>query len=235
MNLLPKKEIDLQKSSERKMEIDQGASLAKKVDALRELAAKEQQNLIRFRNESLGKVQVEIAELLAERDGISRDIESLRSDRTKLSKPLKGEWIEVRKANSQLDSLNEAMAQKSKALELKERELSEANEEISRIGRQVREKSGQIEKILSDVDLERQNLQRYVSESEGKVLKKHDELTQRTHEMDSREATLASREREVEIAQRHLDMETKDIINQRILLADREGQLERELLRQKNK
>lgn len=79
MKLLRKNEINVAKSNERKIEIDTGLALARKVDSLREMVSKEEKNLQMFRDETTKIVQAEIDDLIKERDELRDEIEELKT------------------------------------------------------------------------------------------------------------------------------------------------------------
>lgn len=78
MKLLDKKTISQQRSNERKMEIDEGIKLAKKIDTLRETASKEEQNLANFRQASLDVIHTEIRTLTDEKHKLIEEIMNLK-------------------------------------------------------------------------------------------------------------------------------------------------------------
>lgn len=88
MNLLPKKEIDLLKSSEKKIEIDQGIRLARKIDLLRETAAQEEDNLRKFRDETLKVIKAEIDGLLRRKKIVEDEITLLENKKEDIKKEL---------------------------------------------------------------------------------------------------------------------------------------------------
>lgn len=74
MKLLEKQQVSSLKAKERKTEIDEGAKLARRVDALREMASKEQAILTKFREETAKVIQEDIDTLIRQRDNIKREI-----------------------------------------------------------------------------------------------------------------------------------------------------------------
>jgi acyl carrier protein phosphodiesterase len=75
--LLDKKRIAASLADERRLEIDKGIKLAKKIDFLRETLAEEETKLERFRTETVKKVQIEIDMLIHERDRLKQEITRL--------------------------------------------------------------------------------------------------------------------------------------------------------------
>ena len=88
MKILSKQEIAATKSSDRKREIDEGVKLARKIDLLRETAAKEGENLAKFREESLKILKKEIIELVTEKQKLSKEVGMLQEEKLKIRKVL---------------------------------------------------------------------------------------------------------------------------------------------------
>lgn len=84
IRLLPKSEIEKSKAQERQMEIAEGAKLAKQVDLLRKAKAEEEQNLTRFRLESMKSLKIEMEALMRERDALESEIVMLKADKLRL-------------------------------------------------------------------------------------------------------------------------------------------------------
>lgn len=109
MKLLSKQEVNTLKTVERKKEIDEGAKLARKVDTLRELSAKEQVNLSKFSEESLKKIHADIKAAQSELDVIKQSIqlgaEELRTQMVSLDV----EWDKINKEKKTLKEAREAI------------------------------------------------------------------------------------------------------------------------------
>src|SRR5258708_2263052 len=101
MKLLDKKTVDTLKAVERKKEVDEGAKLAKRVDNLRELSAKEEANLTKFRDESLKKIREEIEQEVQKCDVLKKENVILVEQNRILRIPLDVEWEEVRTLQTQ--------------------------------------------------------------------------------------------------------------------------------------
>jgi hypothetical protein len=78
MRLLDKKTIAVQKSEERKKEIEEGVKLAKSIDALRETHAKEQVSLKNFRDAMLRSIKEEIDTLIKQKESLKEEIKNLK-------------------------------------------------------------------------------------------------------------------------------------------------------------
>lgn len=103
MQLLQKAEVAAKKAAERKMEIDEGAKLARTVDALRNTASQEEASLSKFRMESLARIKQEIDAAIMARDSLKSEIVNLYDKRKELSIPLDKEWEELEDAKDFLD------------------------------------------------------------------------------------------------------------------------------------
>jgi hypothetical protein len=102
MDLLPKKEVERLKADERRKEIDEGVKLAKKVDALRELAAKEEANLEKYRVESTKSLRVEISGLLEQKGTLVKEIKEVEERRRIALIPLDSEKAKVKADREEL-------------------------------------------------------------------------------------------------------------------------------------
>lgn len=76
--LLDKKLVSASLAVERKNEIDKGIKLAKAIDALRQSKAEEEDNLERFRSETVRRVQIEIDSLVIRRDELRSEVQKLQ-------------------------------------------------------------------------------------------------------------------------------------------------------------
>ncbi len=97
MRLLDKKSIEVQKSTERKREIEEGKKLANSVDSLRQTLGKEQENLRNFRDATMNSIKAEIDVLSKKKEALNLEIEALEARRKESLMPidLSKEWKEV--------------------------------------------------------------------------------------------------------------------------------------------
>jgi hypothetical protein len=102
MKLLEKNEISKIKGIERKMEIDEGIKLAKRVDTLRELSAKEQTSLSKFRDESLKQIRIEIDSLITERNNLILENKELEKKNNALRRKIGHALEEISNLNKQI-------------------------------------------------------------------------------------------------------------------------------------
>ncbi len=114
--LLPKRELETKKASERKVAIDEGITLARKVDKLRETVAFEEVRLKQFREASVAQTKKEIAELVEQKQQVAYDIQKLEQVRANLRTPLDEEWAKVRKERAELEESKELYDLNSRSL-----------------------------------------------------------------------------------------------------------------------
>lgn len=74
MKILDKLQINVAKSAERKLEVEEGRKLASSVDGLRELKAKEESSLGRFRDKAIEAVKAEIQIFIDRRDAVLEEL-----------------------------------------------------------------------------------------------------------------------------------------------------------------
>jgi hypothetical protein len=233
MKLLKKSVVTQELINQKKIQIDEGIVLANKIDALRISLS----NLEHQHKDFIDNKQIELDKIFK---SLEMEIKEKRNElalleekRTQLLIPLNEEWLKISEEKEilteQATSLNKVI---SYNLDLKEI-LEKGDKELEKLSNQMR-----IEK--TDIDEIKLKAQRNLFKSE-KILKSsvesEEEINKRietkTSEILSREATLASKERELEIAKSQLQKDRKEINNQRIRLEDREATLEREIKRQK--
>lgn len=88
MKLLPKSKIHEAKAAAKKQQIDQGVQLAKRVDTVRETLSEEENNLERFRRESIARIHEETRIAGEERDTAIKERDAARSARDIALRPL---------------------------------------------------------------------------------------------------------------------------------------------------
>lgn len=144
MRLLPKNEIGQAKSIDRKLEIDQGAALAKRIDSLRETLAREQSALKSFGESSTAIVQSEIDALLGKRNALAGEVEKLRSQREELAKPLVLAWDKIGEEGKKLDLRKERIMERESGVRKGFKSLAERERTIEAIEKTLREKTLEI-------------------------------------------------------------------------------------------
>lgn len=152
MLILPKKiDLDKAKANERKQEIDESISLAKKVDELRRLKSEEEQRLNNWRDNILKIVRQEVNDIIEQKNNLKGELETLREERKELLKPLNKEWEEISKIKIKYGvEYNEIFIQKEQ-LKIEKQELENEKNKVSEIISRTRKNEQDSEKIKEEV------------------------------------------------------------------------------------
>lgn len=180
MRILGKKTIDQQVVLERKNQIDEGVSLATKVDTLRrtlaELQAQHQSYISGMKDELDNATRGQLSEISERNLEISR----LEEKKLELIKPLDEEWLKVNSKSTELDKLlssNKVLGEK--LLEEKDRldsKIKDASEKLNKI--KVRER--ELEKALSKA-IENENKTQEMLTKATKDKENLDKIVEDTH------------------------------------------------------
>lgn len=199
MKLLTRQEITKQKTAERKIEIDEGIKLARKVDTLRQTALQEEANLAKFRLAALQRTKEEIEALVQQKDNVVSEIESLKVQRDLLRLPLDGEWDQLMAFKEETGKLNDLLSQKEAELSHQGFILGQKSAELSLMVAKLDN-----EKALAHINfLETEENKQKSAETvvENEVIKTNLELyvNKKTEEFVLREGDLAAREKEINL------------------------------------
>lgn len=219
MRLLDKKEINVLKARERKMEVDQGAMLARKVDSLRELASKEQSGLIKFRDESLKKFKDEVSEITKQKRELLLEVESLREERKILQVPLDTEWLKVNAKEAELRDWEGELFKKDFELSKRVDEIFERIKILEKEEENIKKVQEETLNLNEEIELLRQNtlninkeaaeLKRKTENDRADVLieleKKENELSAKLRDADNLKKSLLAKEKELSITKRQVE------------------------------
>lgn len=179
MKLLRQSDIQTLKNEEAKAEIDQGISLARKIDQLRKTAVEEQKQLEAFRTHSTETIRAELDsynELVMSRKA---EIAQLELQRQELLKPLDEEWSKLYQFQVELDNEKRELGNEKSTLKHEQEKL-------------VREKA-YIEKIKTDrqIELDKAKEARLLAErnkrqTEGELAKVQKLRSEETSKFDER-------------------------------------------------
>lgn len=235
MKIPSKQEVSTSKALERKREIDEGLKIANKVDTLRKLASTEQNNLIKFRDESLQSIKEEIANYVDSRDSLQREVDALKEQRVSLQIPLDKEWIIVNLAKQDVVTAKENIyatleglkkSEKSYAQSLKELELERIK--VGNLKASANESFSLAEKIKDEAS-------RILDEANQETNEIYEEMNLREQQLHSKEQDILIKEIDVKNGKDANERERKEIISIKAQLADERATLERALLRTKKR
>lgn len=219
MKLQDKKTISSEKSIERKHEVEEGIKLAKSIDSLRETLAKEQENLRKFRDESLKSIKSEIGLLQDEKKEIADQVAQLKEERLKAQAPidLTNEWNKV-------ESLKQ---------ELQQRETNVISREIlvqnlEKREKNVIEKEKEAEKYLEAARVSYTKTDGLRSEMERRKKESDETINDRIKSLDEKENNLLSRETLVGQQMSQVTKDKNDLLIKGTDLIERESKVESE-------
>lgn len=233
MKLLQKSEVAASKNYQHKLELDEGAKLATKVDKLREMASVEEANLSKFRMESLKNIKSELDSLVSEKNSLINEVNSLKEEREDLLKPINAEVDRLNDLKERLQRDEEAYQQNllslgtiRETLHIRSIELSNEELRVENIKTSAIESYSKAESMRIDIDLHLKE----VSELKNKL---DIELKEREKVVILNEERIRFLDEDLKKRNEDLEKEKLFIINEKIRLKDREDTLEREIKRRK--
>lgn len=234
MKILSKQEVTQQKSIERKTEIDEGVKLAKKIDTLRQTASEEEIKLSKFRDQMLSEIKKDIQSLQDVKSSLIHDVSSLEEKRKMLLIPLDEEWKKLGKRQMQFISEKEnfgklfvQLNEKENELNTREKSLQEDEEQLEELRTTILVKLAHAQEKENEIEVQKRSHEQIASSTLRSLEDKKKELL-------SFESDLNRRKLELDLQEQKNTKDRQEIINQTILLRDREQTLEREIKRQQN-
>lgn len=235
MKLLTKQELTERKAEEQRREIDEGLKIARQVDRLRETKAEEEASLLRFRTESIKKIQSEITELGAKRDDLANQVARLEKERevslipvTELEEQAAGLLEEAKREleNARLERLN--VEQESKETAGVKKTLEIKQEQAETLRQRAEELAQERMAALDEAEKERLKAIRVRAHAEAYAEAMESDLEERNNSLIVKEEAFILRVSAVDALQKRLR-------KKEIQLNDREKTLEREFNRLKKK
>ena len=233
IKLLPKNKIAENKAKQASREIQEGVKVATRIDGLRELWSKTENDFELYKTSTLARINEEIVTLKNKKDKLSGELkdmqsryDSLMSDiatkRTELAKFEKGLVAWESKLEKREESASLAEIDVAEALEKAEnaRIRNEDNERISaNLVIQSQEKRVQAQNILDTAKNLRDTVENEKKDIEAGLALREYGIKTKEQELSSRELILIN--------------ERKELESEQILLKDRQETLQRTLNRMK--
>lgn len=221
--ILPKKiDIDKAKSQEKKMQVDEGLILARRVDELRSMRVQMEKNFEVWRVGTSKTIQDDIDGLLAYRDGIYVEIVKAKKDRDELMKPLDEEWARVNKEGEGLIKDKNELFLDTERLKIKEVVLEKEKTKIS----EAIKKAKQNEK---DTEKAKQSATSLNELAQGKYEEASRERDEQSERYESKIKEVNQREKEYEIALQTITVKERGIEEKEAELLERENTLARRI------
>lgn len=200
MKLLDRKKVNEEVIQQKKVQIDAGLFLAKKVDALREDLQDEQkkhddaieamkQDEIAFTNEFLGK-----------KDSMGKQIIELEEKKKELRIPLDAEWVLVNELVDLNNKNFKTISEFSEKVGKKEEELTQKDQSLSKREEQVLLAEAKVKKAFEKAQIDKE-------EARSTLINAKENETKITQDLKIR--TEAVSKRETDVAYREIDAENK--------------------------
>lgn len=231
MKLLSKPAINQAKALERSIEISEGKKLAEKVDELRRLKSNEEANLKKFREETVAQIRAEIDAEINKRTALKTENSWLEEVRAKLKTPVDLKEKELFERETAVFKREEA-ASATRAEHLgKLREIADARLALKSETDLIERGKKDAVKVLKEALEHEKEARAKVRDAGSLYLNATNRSNQISEALLNRELDIASRERDLQIRNEHLDR-VQDALNRRErVIIDREETLARELKR----
>lgn len=231
MNLLPKKQLNVQIARERKAQIDEGISLATKIDKLREtlnnLELQQRQFLDGMQSELHNRTH-SLIERIAE---MEKDIVELENKRQELLKPLASEWTQVNMKSAEIDSIKAVLDKNLLKIAQKEEKMTLLGTEIKNRLSRIKIRERELDKVYDKAEqsgLETEQIKQEIAsqkESQASYFEREKKkIESREQAVHLYEFTLSERKLQIEFKEKEIEAE-------KVRLLDQRGTLERAMAR----
>lgn len=231
IKLLAKSEVDRLKASEQRVAVEEGLKVARRVDRLREVSADTEAAYKKFRDESIAKINEEIAYKQEERAKVTAEVNEATALRDRLQKPLDDEWVAVRIAKREADERAEKQDARQHLLDDREREVELTEKKVIGIVARATTREEASTTSLRDASaaLNKANLAQASAERIKEDALKYSKKV--NEELMHRDAMASSRERSATIKEQDLVAREKALADGWKLLDDRTALFERTIKR----
>jgi len=235
MRLLPKQEISVLQASKKRVEIDEGLKLARRIDSLREIAASEEASLASFRASTLKAIQVDIKKIENERNKVLNEVKSLRNELEESTKVLDIREEALIDYETQLNERENEILAHLGLLRIALDELRKQSKRSSELYQKTVSTIALVDEYRSATSNMYDEAKAYLSQV-FKIYESAVSLEEKIEkELRDRDIAVASRERDIIIRVEHLDTMAENLRAKELQIIDREKTLEREVTRLKKK
>lgn len=218
MKLLKKNEVAVAKSKEKKLEIDQGVQLAKRVDALRQTAAEEEAALVAFRTTAVREIYREIDKAVTERDTLLAEIKDLRAEKevgmthVRLKEKEADERMkEVMRKEYEANQRHFQLDEREKELDTKQKKLEKDREEVTQMRRRAVNYTDRKYEELEEARKEREQATRERNSVQALVESEGKKLLTLERDIKQREEAVADKFLELEVRAERIENKEKAI------------------------
>lgn len=230
--ILPAKiDVNKAKANERKIEIDNGISLARQIDSLRSAFAQEKILHGNWKKSATEELKQQLEGLQEGIDAKKKELIEIEEQRRKLIEPLDLEWQNLRYEQSKfVESKNEFFLDQERHQE----ESSNLDQEKTKVAHSLKraiQNEEKTEKSLVDAqELEEMAKNRYQEASIFKI-QQEDYYNQRNKEVDERYKEYEVGIKTIEIREQAVKDKESELSERETLLKDRQAMFERNIKR----
>lgn len=220
-------------NDERRKDIDNGVTLARRVDTLRDTLLNEEQKLENFRNSTIKIVQQEIDNKINEKTLLEIELVKLKEKRIELLKPLDEEWEQVNEEKQSVQKLGYLILKEKDELADFDNYLNERDKNLIQEEQRIVTLKEQVKQELQtahDISLEAKNC---LIEAKKEVKRLTTPLRKKEKGLKDYEEILRATVLSIEVREKQLKDDEKFIKEEKIRLADQRATMERQLARMK--
>lgn len=227
MKLLPKKQVQSLVEDQRRIQIDEGVTLARKIDALREKLAdlQRQHDLFVMGMEDNLKAKTQgLFELIQEKEA---EIKLLEVKRQELLKPLDMAWKAVEIRETELNNLKADLEIDLANLNRKEESIDKKNNEAKTILSHIKVRERELERTFDKAEQLRIEAEKGYLKMSNEKDKQDKKFEERNRALDLAESAIKSYQFTLSQRQEQIEMREKKNEAEVIRLKDKEATLER--------
>lgn len=221
IRLLKKSEVNAHKERERKLEIEQGLALSRRVDGLRETQVEEERSLQEFRAKTIKQIQEEIVATTTVRDTLLGEIKALRDE--------KAEGLKVNELRTQeLDARDAELTEYYTIVTNKEIELDQLLTDATTLKRgadddYARARTAKLtaEELVNDAVEYKRQAKVTLDEAEQVRFKGQELYNVTSQQWESRKASLAKKEQVLDEREQALNKREVELGNKERAINDK--------------
>ena len=235
MKLLKRSTVNIETAQQKRIQIEEGLNLAKKVDALRQTLGSLQQQHEKFLAGMEDELKRRTDGLLQQVAIQKLELVQVAERRKELERPLTEEWekvkISIHESEKTRDILAKGLLKLADKEKVTEEKYADSKKTLARINMRERELTKAYEKANQNIA----ETEKVKEDSLAKMARVDKYIEEKTQEYLTKEAELKAKERDLETSAQKIVDDRNTLLEKETLLKDREATLERELKRQKKK
>lgn len=233
MRLLDKKTVNTVMAGQRKSQIDEGVTIARKIDALRQDLSSLEKQRDDFLSSSTTALKDKTEKLNDEIFYKEKIVRELEEQRKKLLEPLTIKWDEVAEEEDRLIAYKEELVSQEKILYSKEVEIEEKYRELSLEEERMEDLKQQINIQVDKVQNSSIQAQNILVSALDREVEIEAKLEAKKKKIDDKEQEVLIRERNIVLRENIIKQNEDEIIKTKLQLADQRATLDRAFARLK--